>query len=547
MKRIISLLLACFVLCTMSVGASALRATNTVIPTATLNPVLSDYRTALKNGETYVSLAGYGLSGAAAADELYDFLIDINGDLCSISYGKYSETYVVTDLDQSSSSGPINGITMEYNERYRKADGSCDRSIVDKDQAIITERYNAAKRLVKRNMSDAEKALILYDYIISAADYAISSGKDETGRDIYDHDAYTAVGFMRDCSAVCAAYAKLYAALLNDADVPAITVDCDDIDHEWVMVQIDGEWYHADPTWDDIVYSDGYTALWDMNNDDWDIGAADHYYFLKSDEEFVDREHPNWKISYSVNPKMMLDVPESGPSGAFDDKFFSDMNENYLCCTVMNYINGSWYFADLKTMSIVCATYDGDTESIPLPDGSIPKYCFGYNNDLYICTNFFVYRYDTLSGSFDKLIAIPEEKRETDDFSEMRILYDEMTLVTASYTFDDNGDYTDAKFTVDTYPMSELSVQSPLTEDGDADLDSGAEVTRSEEHSPAVTMTRPDKSNDSPLSPEDKQMIEMAEAAGRRISAMIYLGVAALFIIFGVIAVILAVKYSKKK
>ena len=41
--------------------------------------------------------------------------------------------------------------------------------------------------------------------------------------------------------------------------------------------------------------------------------------------------------------------------------------------------------------------------------------------------------------------------------------------------------------------------------------------------------------------------MEIAETAGKRISAMIYIGAAVVFLIFAAIAIVLAIKYSKKR
>ena len=548
MKRIVSLLLAAVFVCAMSISVSAIK-TEYSIPTATLNNILSDYRSALKNGDKYVSLSQYGVSGSDAYRDLYELVIQINGDLGSLTYGKYSETILTSVIDYNSSTGSISGITITYQERYRKDDGSCDINLVKEDQKLITDRFNAAKAVAKKGMNDVEKALALHDYIITAVNYPVPIGKDADGEDEYKPEEYTVAGLLRDGSAVCAAYAKLYAILLNESGVPAVTVDSDSIDHEWVMAKINGDWYHIDVTWDDFFLTDDYTALWDFNNDNWDIGAVDHYYFLKSDEEFIELDHPDdWEISYNVNPDMLDEPPKAEKSGAFDDMFFSDKNETFYSYSRMNYINGTWYFTDLNTFALVRTVYGGEPEVIELPDNAAAKYCFAYGDDLYISSNDFLFRFDTISEKFYKIMKIPDDRAELENFSEMRILNDELTLVKAIYTYGSDEEYPEsAEFEVLTYPMSEVVLMEPII---DSDSDEETEtVTRGDTSDTAsLNISRPGKTDNAPqLSAEDKEMLENAETAGKRAAAFVYLGIAAIFVIFAVIAIVLAIKYSKKK
>lgn len=548
MKKLAALILTLVTAFVLSTQAFALTTTS-VIPTATLNKILTDYRNALKAGDKFVSLSQYGVSGSQAENDLYDFFYRANGELGSISYGKYSDCYVTTTID--SASGSISGVSIKYWDRYSKDDGSCDMEHVKADQKTVSDRFSAAKTVAKSSMSDVEKALALYDYIISITNYPLPEEVDKNGGEYFPDDAYTTVGLLCDGYAVCEAYAKLYAILLNDAGLPAITVGSESMDHKWVMVKVDGEWYHCDPTWDDYRFDDGYTILWDMNDDNWDKGSAGHKYFLKSDDEFRENDHPNWEIYYNVNPDNMTEPPKSGKSGAFDDQFFSPNNENFACCTLMNYINGSWYFIDLKTMSIVRVIYGCKPEYIEMPANYAAKYSYGYGNYLYVCTNTSVLRYDTMSSKFEKILEVPEEDRETDAFSEMSIINDEMTVTTVRYTFDSEGEYKDAAFSSKTYPMSEIERMSsiPFEKDANIENDEGNTIAKDPESKDSSTLTRPGQNPDKKngLSDEEKAMLENAETTGKRMMAFVYLAIAAIFIIIATVAIILTIKYIKKK
>ena len=543
MKKLVTIILAAVTACIFGVTSFAAR-NDSVIPNATLNDVLEDYRNALKTGKNYVDLSGYGIvndSGNKAYESLYMYILRATGDLGSISFGKYSETFAYFDIVKDSSTGVIKGIDIDYSDHYLKEDGSCDIKQVELDRVIVADRFNKAKALARKGMSDAEKALMYYDFVITAVNYPDSEEYNEYGDIVYPDDVYTVTGFLRDGYAVCTAYAKLYALLLNEAGVKAITVESDTILHEWVMVQIDGEWYHCDPTWDDRIFEDDLTALWDVNNDKWDIGASSHRYFLKSDDEIKELFHPDWKISNTVNPDMISKAPASGPSGAFDDKFFSDINETYYCPGAMNYINGNWYFTDLNTSSVVVTAYDGEAELIPMPEGELPKYSFGYKNSLYICTDNSIYRFGTVSNSFEKIMTIPEERIGQDRYTEMRILFDEMTLITGPVVNDTDNITEDLDFDVSVYDMREIEELDALP---DTSEKIEAETREDTDTGVIPKLTRPGGS--SGKSPANSAL-ESAQTAGKRVSSFIYLGLAVVFLVFGIVAIVLAVKYSKRK
>lgn len=464
MKKLSAILISLIMMIVLSAGVSALPK-DLPISTKTLNAILDDYRSALKNGDSYLSLSGYDLYNDDA-HKLYNglkeyFTFNAN-DIGSFKFGRYYESYITFDLETSGNY--ITGVYFSYDEKYVGSDGNCDVKALEADKKIVSERYRKALSVARRGMTDLEKALALYDHLLTITDYPESVGAH--GTDSYPAASYKAYGLLRDGFSTCMAYAKLYAILLNESGIPAVTVGSDTINHEWLMVCIDGEWYHCDPTWDDFTNDYGVTTYLSPNDDSYDRGAVSHEYFLKSDEEFIELEHPDWEVSFTVNPDFLRDTPVSGKSGKFDDKFFSYNNEKFLCFSAMNYINGNWYFSDFESGAVVRTTMDGEPEYIDLPDAEMPLYTFAYGNDLYVSTDHFVYRMDTVSENFEKLFELPSDtdKQKEDNryicFSEMSILYDELILTTAEFSRDrdedSDGIFKDTVFTTKTYPMSEV-------------------------------------------------------------------------------------------
>ncbi len=133
-----------------------------------------------------------------------------------------------------------------------------DKSVYDR------ELYEEAvakilSETVHEGMQDWQIALAIHDYLAANFSY------DET----LTHD--TGYDLLVGGKAVCSGYAGAYMDLMNRAGVPCTMVLSDEMGHGWNMVQLGGQWYHVDVTWDDPIP---------------DVpGNVCHDFFLKTDEE----------------------------------------------------------------------------------------------------------------------------------------------------------------------------------------------------------------------------------------------------------------------
>ena len=124
---------------------------------------------------------------------------------------------------------------------------------------------------VKPSWSDEEKALYFHEYITANFDYDYPAYFGQVTR--ADGEQYSAYGMLKNGMAVCEGYSNLYAMLLNKVGVPAKLVTSIELGHAWNAVRIDGDWYFADATWDDLYY--GYK------------GFVKHENFLTTRDELV--------------------------------------------------------------------------------------------------------------------------------------------------------------------------------------------------------------------------------------------------------------------
>ncbi len=106
-------------------------------------------------------------------------------------------------------------------------------------------RTKAVEKVVAQcitdDMSAFEKALALHDWLTEHADYSVY------------RTFFGAEGVLVYGEGVCQSYTDAYAMLLDAVGIPVKPVVSTPMDHTWNLVQLGGEWYHIDVTWDDPV------------------------------------------------------------------------------------------------------------------------------------------------------------------------------------------------------------------------------------------------------------------------------------------------------
>ena len=104
--------------------------------------------------------------------------------------------------------------------------------------------------------SDYEKSLLLHNRVANAVIYQ------------YTDNDQTVIGSLLEGESVCAGYARAYQLLLQEVGIPCfyVTGHSKGQGHAWNLVQLDGEWYYTDVTWDDQDDNGGaiYYAYFNM-------------------------------------------------------------------------------------------------------------------------------------------------------------------------------------------------------------------------------------------------------------------------------------------
>ncbi|MBQ1351103.1 MAG: hypothetical protein IIY71_00070 [Oscillospiraceae bacterium] len=410
---------------------------------------------ALLAGENYIDVHDMQLTVDMYADRFspeYQRALDAvekaRSDYGTFVFGENKEDFCLVSIDTEPTEnadefgvGENNLIAVEvfYNPTYQNPDGTCDVTHLNHDRAIIEREYQAALSVVEESMCDAEKALVLYDYLIALLNYPDHKGFDEKGFMTYESKYHDVANVFCEKMAVCDAYALAYVYLLNDCGIDAVTVSCEDIQHEWAMVKIDGTWYHADLTWDDSRYPDGWTECEEHNADPWDIGAVNHKYFLKSDQEIMALEHPNWRL-LKKGTSQVSHTPKADRSNAFQQEFFFSGND--WSNTRFNYIGGRWYFLNRAENCVMETTYgtsDAPIKKIDRFDEQI-YYVHGDGTYLYLCTCDNIYRFNPAT---DELQPVMQASSLSDgaQFSEMSVASNLLTVVAISPSESTKNDF----------------------------------------------------------------------------------------------------------
>ncbi len=137
---------------------------------------------------------------------------------------------------------------------------------------------------VREGMSDWQIALSIHDYLIVNC--------------VYDEALELKTGYdlLVKGSTVCSGYAALYQDLLLRCGIPCLQVHSEPMEHVWNLVQLDGQWYHVDVTWDDPTP---------------DIkGFVRHEYFLRTDAQMSagDDPHYDWETNITCTDNRYADA-----------------------------------------------------------------------------------------------------------------------------------------------------------------------------------------------------------------------------------------------
>ncbi|MBQ7325094.1 MAG: hypothetical protein IJW98_05080 [Clostridia bacterium] len=173
---------------------------------------------------------------------------------------------VITPLSEPDETGNL--YVYQIIPDYRFAPGE----ELDTAKAFVKAETDKIIAAIPEGIGDLEKILFLHDYLCTHFAYdGVHS----------DSNLYL---ILEHGHGVCQAYVYLYAYLLDALSIPNDFAISQEMNHIWNLVQVEGEWYHVDLTWDDPATDQPGRAL--------------HTNFLRSDKGIAETGHINWEAPY---------------------------------------------------------------------------------------------------------------------------------------------------------------------------------------------------------------------------------------------------------
>jgi len=246
---------------------------------------------------------------------------------------------------------------------------------------IAIERAKA--ELIAQNiesMTDTGKALCIHDYLCSTVGYDYANLNNNT----IPQSSYNIYGVLVKYCAVCQGYAEAYMYLARQFGLNCTIATSNAACHAWNVIELDGKWYHMDPTWDDPV--------WDC------LGRASHDWFLLSTDELL-------ALDESRSDMVVLTFIKDGYTSAD-----STIDGFWDYTDTRTYFDGSyWYYIDGNGKKLIKTDFSGENKTTLLnlnyywvADGgfysdSLSK-LFGYQGKLYYSTPTSICAYEISSG-----------------------------------------------------------------------------------------------------------------------------------------------------
>lgn len=194
---------------------------------------------------------------------------------------------------------------------------------IERDEARLAyeQELSYIVSQVDLSTSQMEKALWVHDYMISAFEY-------DDAQTFYD-----AYSLFRERKGVCQAYSLAYIAVLRELGMNAVMVTSNEMNHAWNLVEIDGEWYHAD-----LVYDDPAPDR---------MGRVMHDNFLLDDNMIMKTDDPHYGWNSTIRCS----------SSTYTDAVWHGVESRMVYC------DEQWYYIDSNTKTLVVSDENGNYRS----------------------------------------------------------------------------------------------------------------------------------------------------------------------------------------
>jgi len=211
------------------------------------------------------------------------------------------------------------------------------------DRTKVAETLNQSNEateeilfLIDDYMTDFEKVMTVHNYMVSNYEYDYTY-------------SISGIQIMLTKKGVCNAYAHAFKHLMNTLGINCCYVSSDEMNHAWNLVEIDGNWYHIDLTWDAPSQDDNY---------DDDIppiaipGQVSNTFALLSDAKIQSLSSPH----YNYNTKGL-----TADSTTYDNASWHETGGSVVTIGKTEYWSENYQIVSSKG-EIICSDLDGSND-----------------------------------------------------------------------------------------------------------------------------------------------------------------------------------------
>lgn len=380
----------------------------------------------------------------------------------------YPEFFYITtgcSYTYSQNSGEIINVYPKYitstSDNYdNESQEEIDRQneIIKQMRAEFDANIQQLMSCITPEMSDIDKLLALHDALACHTAYS----KEYIGD--YKNSIYTAYGTIVERRGVCQSYSMAYKLLTKLAGIEDVCIVGNEL-HGWNMVNLDGQWYHIDVTFDDPA-NDIY-------------GRVNHNYFLISDEKLKENDtsdnHATWSPNYSATDTRYEN--ESIVWNNSSSQIIYD-GEYVYYCEITPLENSSRKTGTIKKAKINSSE---DAEVLAVIDGAwkaeggkfyIDNYTkmFKEGDFIYYNTSDSVIKVNVVDGTSETIYTLPDELKGSNNING---LAKSDSGIIIHYAASPTGDQTAADFE---YTFTETEEPEPTPEYSKGDVDKNGVV-----------------------------------------------------------------------
>ena len=171
--------------------------------------------------------------------------------------------------------------------------------------------------------TDLEKVFYVHEWLVQNIAYDREHLSDDV------QDDHNLRGALLEGTAVCDGYAKTYALTLRKLGITGVLVTSKDIGHAWNIVELDGNWYQVDCTWDDPV--DGSDQL----------GYCMHKHLLCTTEEMNTNHSDDGddSVAFDLENLGTQNIVNLATDDTYENTWWKDKKSAIFPC------GGDWYYA----------------------------------------------------------------------------------------------------------------------------------------------------------------------------------------------------------